>query len=194
MPPRSKKSSKEPPANLPPCAEPGCTEGGEFKAPYSPTELQKYRWFCLTHVREYNAKWNYFAEMSDVETEQWMRDAPLGHRPTWKVNSQKLHTRENLEEALHAMLHGTRQGFKEDRRKRAEQQRQSDAERKTLTVLELEGEVPLQAIKKQYKLLVKKYHPDVNKGDKKAEEQFKVITAAYHELLKLRAKKDKQYE
>ena len=33
-------------------------------------------------------------------------------------------------------------------------------------------------IKKAYRRLAKKYHPDVNPGDKKAEEKFKEVTAA----------------
>ncbi len=34
-------------------------------------------------------------------------------------------------------------------------------------------------IKKAYKKLARKYHPDLNPGDKKAEEQFKKLTGAY---------------
>ncbi len=37
-------------------------------------------------------------------------------------------------------------------------------------------------IKKSYRKLAKKYHPDVNKGDKKAEDKFKEITEAYEVL------------
>jgi len=37
-------------------------------------------------------------------------------------------------------------------------------------------------IKKAYKRLAKKYHPDVNKGDGKAEERFKEVSEAYHAL------------
>ncbi len=37
-------------------------------------------------------------------------------------------------------------------------------------------------IKKVYRRLAKKYHPDVNKGDKKAEEKFKDISQAYDVL------------
>jgi DnaJ-class molecular chaperone len=34
-----------------------------------------------------------------------------------------------------------------------------------------------------YRELVKKYHPDVNRGNSRAEETFKKITRAYHHLL-----------
>ncbi len=38
---------------------------------------------------------------------------------------------------------------------------------------------PQEEIKKAYRRLAKKYHPDVNKGDKKAEEKFKELSQAY---------------
>ncbi len=47
-------------------------------------------------------------------------------------------------------------------------------------------------IRKAYRKLAKKYHPDMNPGDKKAEEKFKEITAA-HEVLG-DAKKRKLYD
>lgn len=37
-------------------------------------------------------------------------------------------------------------------------------------------------IKKRYRELAKKHHPDVNKGSKKAENNFKIISAAYNVL------------
>ncbi len=47
-------------------------------------------------------------------------------------------------------------------------------------------------IKKSYRKLAKKYHPDVNKGDKKAEEKFKEVTEAYEVLGD--AEKRKKYD
>ena len=38
------------------------------------------------------------------------------------------------------------------------------------------------AIKKAYRQLAKKYHPDVNPGDKTAEEKFKEVNEAYQVL------------
>lgn len=47
-------------------------------------------------------------------------------------------------------------------------------------------------IKKAYRKLAMQYHPDKNKGDKKAEEKFKEINNAYEVLGD--AKKRKEYD
>src|SRR5260370_1596482 len=47
-------------------------------------------------------------------------------------------------------------------------------------------------IKKSYRKLARKYHPDANKGDPKAEEKFKEISEAYNTLSD--AKRRKQYD
>src|SRR6195256_2706374 len=47
-------------------------------------------------------------------------------------------------------------------------------------------------IKKSYRKLARKYHPDTNKGDKQAEERFKKISEA-HDVLS-DAEKRKQYD
>ena len=181
----SRNAFAEPPVSNRPCAFPGCVEAGDYRAPHSPTQLDEYRWFCLTHVREYNANWDYFSGMSSIQIEDFMKDAMLGHRPTWKVHQQKLHLEAQLEEALHEMRHGARQEFREQRRKRAQMRAAlSEEQRSALAVLNLEGEATLQEIKKQYKLLVKKHHPDVNRENKQAEEHFKRITEAYQFLVK----------
>ena len=39
-----------------------------------------------------------------------------------------------------------------------------------------------QAIKQAYRKLARQYHPDVNPGDKQAEERFKEINEAYQAL------------
>jgi DnaJ-class molecular chaperone len=49
-------------------------------------------------------------------------------------------------------------------------------------VLGVERGASLDDIKKTYKKLARKYHPDVNPGDAQAEERFKEISAAYDAL------------
>ncbi|MDN5280526.1 MAG: molecular chaperone DnaJ [Clostridiales bacterium] len=48
--------------------------------------------------------------------------------------------------------------------------------------LEVSQSASKEEIKKSFKRLAKKYHPDINKGDKKAEEKFKEISEAYEVL------------
>src|SRR5205085_2236826 len=49
-------------------------------------------------------------------------------------------------------------------------------------VLGVERKAKPDEIKKAYRRLARKYHPDVNPGDKSAEERFKLITEA-HDVL-----------
>jgi hypothetical protein len=60
----------------------------------------------------------------------------------------------------------------------------SSSHNEFLQIMEIsEEELSLPLLKKQYKKLVKKYHPDVNHEDKDAEEKFKRLTIAYQTLL-----------
>ncbi|MBI4366246.1 MAG: DnaJ domain-containing protein [Deltaproteobacteria bacterium] len=59
-------------------------------------------------------------------------------------------------------------------------------------VLEVSPTATADELKKTYRRLAKQYHPDVNKGNKAAEEHFKEITAAYDVLSD--AEKRKQYD
>ena len=49
----------------------------------------------------------------------------------------------------------------------------------------LKTTVTWEIIQKKFKTLVKKYHPDMNSGNKKYEEKLKKITLAYTHLKKL---------
>jgi len=51
--------------------------------------------------------------------------------------------------------------------------------KKALSTLELATPLTLETLKKQYKKLVKKSHPDLHAGDKRAEERFKAVNEAY---------------
>ena len=60
---------KEAPPLDRPCAHENCPLKGEFKAPRSREELRNYLWFCLSHVRLYNEKWNYYEGMDPFEVD-----------------------------------------------------------------------------------------------------------------------------
>src|SRR5512146_3528765 len=75
-----------PPSRL--CDHPGCDGCGDFRAPRSRLELDRYYWFCLEHVRAYNRAWNYYAGMSEGEIEAEIRRDTVWQRPSWKLGER----------------------------------------------------------------------------------------------------------
>ena len=55
---------------------------------------------------------------------------------------------------------------------------------KAFQVLDITIGLKWEKIQNQFKKLVKKFHPDMNAGDKKYEEKLKIITLAYTQLKK----------
>src|SRR5687768_1621341 len=49
-------------------------------------------------------------------------------------------------------------------------------------VLEVSKDAPQDEIRRSYRRLARKYHPDANPGDKRAEERFKEVQHAYEVL------------
>src|SRR3954449_1911719 len=78
----------EPVLPVRPCDHPGCEAGGDFRAPRSRLELDRYYWFCLEHVRAYNVAWNYYAGMSQSEIEAEIRRDTVWQRPSWKLGER----------------------------------------------------------------------------------------------------------
>src|SRR5918999_2760 len=69
-----------------PCCEwKGCRAPGCCRAPKRRTRDGEFYWFCVDHVRQYNASYNYFDGMSHAEIMEFQKGATYGHRPTWKV-------------------------------------------------------------------------------------------------------------
>ena len=161
------------------CDHPGCREEGTFRAPKDRT-LRSYYWFCLKHVQEYNKNWNYYAGLSADEIEREIREDLVGHRPTWKVNH--LHSK-RFKDPFNL--------FEDILPQKPEAGRQKEKKTPFLATLDhinaiktlkLTPPVTLASVKKSYKALAKKHHPDMNGGDKQSEEIFKEITKAYHLL------------
>ena len=64
------------------------------------------------------------------------------------------------------------------------------AEKNYYKVLGVQAKFTQGELKKKYRELAKKYHPDANKGSKKAEEYFKVVSAAYETLKDQKKRRD----
>lgn len=174
---RSTRSRKSNLADMPVrevrcCDWPSCSAIGDFRAPRDRDRLTDYYWFCLTHVRDYNAAWNYYQGMSEDEVEADIRADTVWRRPSWPF-LKALH---NATFRPNAMFDdfgaGASTSPPEDKSVNA-------AEARALVVLELRPPVTVAIVKARYKTLVKKYHPDANGGAKAAEERFKEINEAY---------------
>lgn len=170
----------EPEAPTRACDQPGCTHAGEYRAPRSRTQLNSYFWFCLEHVRAYNAAWDYYAGMSVDEIESMVRQDVTWQRPTWPLGARMGRRPfrfgpEHLRDPF-GFFHG-------DEAEAAPKRRPASPEEQAMRVLDLHAPITVVDLKARYKELVKRHHPDANGGDKAAEERFKEINQAYKTLL-----------
>lgn len=153
---------------------------GKYKAPLSPSRLNEYQYFCLEHIRAFNKAWNYFAEMTEEEVLHYNKEAVTGHRPTWKMGEKISMPHEMLESAFYDFMYNQ----KPERESEIDPgMRLNQADRQALKVLEMTYPTTQKDVKQKYKMLVKRYHPDTNRGNKTAEEKFKQVTAAYDHIM-----------
>ena len=173
-----------PPARL--CSHPGCEAAGDFRAPRSRIELDHYYWFCLDHVRSYNAAWNYYAGMSEREIEDEIRRDTVWQRPSWKLGQRH-------GPAYEARMRDPFDLYSGKARKPGDGQRGgtagadasarvASARDQALAVFDIDPPFTQTSLKARYKVLVKLHHPDAHGGDKAAEEKLKIINQAYTTL------------
>ncbi len=152
------------------CDHPGCNKAGEYRAPKD-RNLKEYYWFCLEHVQEYNAKWNYygddgFAEEEDTIRQKFKFSSHIKYNFGFDFNSSY----DFFDKYSYSSSNTTT--------------RLSADEREGLKLMELSyDDLSVDSIKKAYKTAVKKYHPDLNKADKTLEEKFKILSTSYKSLL-----------
>lgn len=156
------------------CDHPGCAASGDYRAPRSRDRLSQFYWFCLDHVRAYNAQWNYYAGMSAAEIEAEIRNDTVWQRPTWPLGGRFGLFRSRVRDF--GMF-----GF-EDEDEHAAKKRPMTEQEQALAVFDLAPPVTFAGLKARYKALVKLHHPDAHGGDKAAEERLKVINRAYTTL------------
>jgi hypothetical protein len=162
------------------CDFPGCGEKGEYRAPKD-KRLKEYYWFCLKHIQEYNAKWNYYADgQDDAEAEEIKQKMHFGRGYRSKVRYQFGYDLWDESEFFDDG-YANNSDFGEEYSSNGVYF--TIEERRCLRTMEMNiREITPDSLKKQYKKLAKKYHPDVNKEDANAEEKFKEISAAYQIL------------
>lgn len=168
-----------------PCDFPECECAGEYRAPKSRRPEDGHYWFCLAHIRDYNASWDFFSGMSQAEIEAYQRGNATWHRPTWRLGPRPAHPSQDTIEwfdATDMLGHAFDFGFRA-KHGAAPAQSVDPAERQALADLDLPPTATWPEIKARHKQLVKRYHPDVNGGNKQAEDRLKRINRAYTYLL-----------
>ena len=176
------------------CEAPGCGEPGEFRAPGSRAPSfdgpGDWRWFCLEHVREFNSDYDWFEGMTAEEileaqspiagwrtdTRAFRVDSGVDGVPRWA----------DFDDPLDAI--GTRAS--EIRRRAAGQQafaRFTPKERDALGVMGLGPRADRHELRRRYSMLVRRYHPDRNGGDRSHEAALQRVIEAYQLLRKAAA-------
>ena len=175
------------------CDWPSCKLEGMHRAPKSQEKMREYNWFCLKHVRIYNNSWNYYEGISEEDINAIIRSDTTWNRPTWPLgyNHKNISPDDNLRPSGAGDPRANYKEFNDPfgfftkvasvkgTAEKGSLNALSVEERKSLLILGFDDLVQLSELKTRYKMLVKKYHPDITGGNKKLEERFKQINAAY---------------
>jgi curved DNA-binding protein CbpA len=173
------------------CDSPKCNEKGEYRAPKSRVMLNEYFYFCLDHIKEYNKSWDFYKGMSVEQIENSMRSDTFWDRPSWPLKNSFKNTFDEFNENVEDFVKTDDDKINDTYFKnKLLDESLTIEEAKALKELDLKMPISLEKIKKNYKKLVKIFHPDVNGNNKDAEERFKQINESYKLLLKKFMKKN----
>ncbi|PIB24231.1 molecular chaperone DnaJ [Amylibacter kogurei] len=167
------------------CQHPDCEEAGKYRAPLNPDNLEEFRWYCLTHIRQFNQKWNFFESHSQEEMEKqfaadrvWERGTkPFGQ----KTAEQRAWERLGIEDP-HEVLGANATQNPGRGNALGGSRRLPAAERKAIEILEAKDSWTKAEVRKQYKQLIKTLHPDLNGGDRSHEDQLQEVVWAWDQI------------
>jgi DnaJ domain len=178
--------------SCPACEWQGCQEPGLYPAPKGRGREGQYHRFCLDHVREYNKSYNYFAGLPDEDVVKHQKDDTIGHRPTWSLGVNSYGRNRGARNGArpggfaHSFTTNDPFGlFAERATVKPKDQLQRPLkrlEKKCLRQLNLEDSATKADIKARFKELVKRLHPDHNKGDRTSEDKLREVIQAYNYL------------
>jgi DnaJ domain len=172
------------------CQWKGCRSPGSHRAPRGRGQ-EGYFLFCVDHVRQFNATYNYFDGMSSAEVESFQKNATTGHRPTWKLGENGIAGDAPPQPSgaeRYARFRKPNRGdphdlFGEETAREPQKRRGlKPLERKALDTMHLPETATKADIKSRFKELVKRHHPDANGGDRGSEEKLREIIQAYNYL------------
>ena len=154
-----------------------CFEEGSYRAPIEKDNSKKYRMLCLNHIREFNKNWNYFEGMDDKQIYDFIKSDMTWHKSTQSFSSSDNFFKVLWNNALREDLNKYKINGQFDPTNKF-----NHNDVKAFGILGLSIGIKWKNIKEKFKKLVKKYHPDMNAGNKKYEDKLKVITLAYTQL------------
>ena len=156
-----------------------CNKFGEYKAPVERDNSKKYRLLCLEHIKEFNKNWNYFNGMNDQQIYNFIKSDTTWHKPTQSFGSV-----DNFFKVLwnNTLKNDSQNNELDPSFDNMRQFRFDQNDIKSFRILGLNVGVKWSNVQKKFKKLVKKFHPDMNSGDKKFEDKLKNITLAYTQL------------
>lgn len=170
------------------CDAPGCDAAGEFRAPVGegvgPTRdgPGEFRFMCLDHVREFNAKYNFFRGMSPDEIHDAQRPFAGWERETRAFahgGADRPPRWADFSDPLDAIGARFRARVVEER---TDGKPLSQADRHALRVLGLDYNADRRGLRTRYSELVRKFHPDRNGGDRGMEKALQEVISAYQQL------------
>ncbi len=161
------------------CAWENCFEIGEYKAPTEKDNSKKYKLLCLIHVKEFNKNWNYFSDMTENQIYNFLKSDMTWHKPTQSFSSS-----DNFFKILwnNALKDELKSKYFNSENESVNKLKFNSNDLKAFSVLGLSVGLKWNKVQEKFKKLVKKFHPDMNAGNKKYEEKLKVITLAYTQL------------
>lgn len=138
------------------CDYHGCNDKGDRPAPKAPNSPDRW-YFCEAHAAEYNRNWNFFDGLSADEAAAFEADE----------------SRTGAGYAQSNTYGWTGAADKDGLR---------PVEREALDALGLDADATPKEIKARFRELAKRHHPDQNKDDPTAAEEFQKVNAAYEAL------------
>tara|TARA_B100001765_G_C19318609_1_gene256303 strand:+ start:24 stop:551 length:528 start_codon:yes stop_codon:yes gene_type:complete len=156
-----------------------CLEEGFYKAPVERDNSKKFRILCLNHVREFNKNWNYFDGMDDKQICEFMKSDITWHKSTQSFGSSDNFFKVLWNNALKDELNKYKINGQLDHMNKF---KFNNNDIKAFSILGVSIGIKWERVQEKFKKLVKKFHPDMNAGNKKYEDRLKVITLAYTQL------------
>ena len=164
------------------CDEKDCCNPGTHYAPKSPNSKERYL-FCIDHIKIYNKRWNFFAGKSQKQIYDFQKNDFFENRPTRpfsrgfsskiKFEFKNFFCKEDIKFKERSGKNGESKNFK-----------LNTTVENALKIFKINTDFSEKLLKRRYKELVKKYHPDLNKNYLNKENKIKEINSAYNTLIK----------